>query len=213
MNKTFFNLFFSPIILKASKTQKIAYVGVMTALSIVCNMFFEIKFFDIQFSLTIVVSCLIGILIGSVFGFISCFIGDLVGFFINSFGNLYMPWVGLSTALISFIAGIVVNGIKFNFKGNIFVKLALVSVITFLICSIGINSTGFYFYNLKLGFSDAVMNYVDSTFGTGVGYFGYVAYRMIFKGQMINSVVNYALLFVIVPLIINNKKLGKGINE
>lgn len=214
MKKTICNLLFSPIILRSAKTQKIAYVGLMTALSIVCNMFFEIKFYDIQFSLTIAVSCIIGALIGSTFGFVSCFVGDLIGFFINSWGQLYMPWVGLSTAIIAFISGVVINGINFKFRGNILVKILIVSILTFLVCSIGINSTGFYFYNLKMGFSTAVIDYVNETFGSGVGYSGYIAYRMIFKGQIFNSLVNYALLFIVLPLILKNKFLRGGeINE
>ena len=68
-------LFFSKLIMNSSPTKKIAYVAVLTALCVVCNMFFEFKFADVQFSLTIAVSALAGVLLGSAFGFVACFIG------------------------------------------------------------------------------------------------------------------------------------------
>ena len=70
----------SDVLMDCSKTQKIAYIAVMTALCVVCNMFFEFKFADTQFSLTIFFSALTGIIIGPIFGAVACFMGDLVGF-------------------------------------------------------------------------------------------------------------------------------------
>ena len=118
-----------------------------------------------------------------------------------------MPWVGISTAFTAFIAGVVINGITFKFKWQIAVKIMITCVLSFLICSIAINSTGFYFYNYKIGFSTAVIDYVNEVFGTGVGYIGYVAYRMIFKGQIFNCLFNYALCAVLIPLVLNVKML------
>ena len=207
MQKKLKNLVLSNLFIKATNTQRIAYVGLMTAFSIVSNMFFEIKLYDIQFSLTITVSCLIGILIGSLFGAVSCFLGDLIGYLINSWGQIYMPWVGLSSALFALISGLIFNGFKNKNKATVYIKLGIIILLTFFICTVGINSTGFYFYNKGMGFSEAVINYVNNRFGSSVGYFGYVAYRLFFKGQIYNSLANYFLLFIIVPLIVNNKKL------
>ncbi len=197
--------FFSPLILKASATKKIAYLGVMTALLVVANTFLEIKFADVQFSLTVFLSALMGVLLGGLPGFIVCFLGDTIGYLFNSMGYIYMFWVGLSTAVCALVSGVIFHGIKFNFKGGIYIKLALITIITFLVCTVGINSTGFYFYNLKMGFSKPVIDYVNEKFGSGVGYFGYLAYRLIFKGQIFNSIANYALAFVAIPLIIRIK--------
>ncbi|MBQ0099609.1 MAG: ECF transporter S component [Firmicutes bacterium] len=213
MQKKLKALFFSNLLVKATNTRKITYVALMTAFSIVSNMFFEIKLYDIQFSFTITVSCLIGILIGSLFGAVSCFLGDLIGYFINSYGQLYMPWVGLSSALFAFIAGMIFNGFKNKSKASVYIKLAVIVVLTFIICTVGVNSTGFYFYNKGMGFSEAVINYVNERFGVAVGYFGYVAYRLFFKGQIYNSLVNYFLLFIIVPLIVNNKRIRGSRDE
>ena len=209
MQKNIKKLFFSDLVLGFSTTKKIAYIGVLTAFSVVANMFLEFRMYDVQFSFTIAISCLLGIVLGSVFGFTACFVGDFIGYLFNSFGQLYMPWVGLSTGLIAFISGIVFNGFGKTAKSKIYLKLVVVCFLTFLICTIGVNSTGFYFYNLKMGFSSAVINYVAERFNGEVGYLGYVAYRMIFKGQIYNNIFNYALLFFIVPFIFKSKLLNK----
>ncbi len=196
---------FSPLILKANNTKRIAYLGVMTALCVVANTFLEIKFSDVQFSLTIFISICMGVLLGPLFGMTVCFLGDTVGYLFNSMGYLYMFWVGLSTAVCAFIAGVIFYGLKFNFKGGIYLKIAIISLLSFAVCTVGINSTGFYFYNLGMGFSKPVIDYVSQKFGSGVGYFGYLAYRLIFKGQIYNSIFNYALTFVCIPLILRIK--------
>ena len=191
---------FSDFMLSRGRAQRIATVGVMTALCIVANMFLEIKFYDVQFSLTIFVSVLTGMLIGPLFGFGAVFLGDFLGYVYNNWGYMYMPWVGLSSALFALVAGLVM-GIRIEKKWGIYVKLALICVITFLVCTAGVNSAGFYFYNKYSGFSTAVIDYAEAHFGGTVSYFAYVCYRLIFKMQILNSVVNYALLFAAVPLI------------
>ena len=199
--------FFSELIMSSNATKRIVYVAVLTAINIVTGSILEFRIGggDTQFSITIAVSVLSGVLLGSVFGFVACFVGDLIGFFISSWGYLYMPWVGLSTAVTAFIAGVIVNGFKWKFKGQTALKVILVCLLSLFICTIAINSTGFYFYNYHLGFTEKVINYVKDTFGTNVGYLGYLAYRMIFKGQIFNCLFNYALIGIVVPLVLNVK--------
>lgn len=201
-------LFFSDLILRAGVTKRIAYLGVMTAFSVVTNMFLEFRMFDLQFSLTIIVSVIMGMLIGALPGFLICFLGDFLGYVFNSWGQLYMPWVGLSTGAMALIAGMVMNGVKLNVKGGLFYKLAAVCVLTFAVCTVGINSTGFYFYNKAMGFSEAVLNYVAERFGGETSYFAYLGYRLIFNGQIFNNIANYAVLFVLVPLLYKSKAFG-----
>lgn len=196
---------FSNLVLKSKKTQVLAYVGVLTAFSVVTQTFLEFSMYDIQFSLTIFVSIFIGILLGGAFGFTACFLGDLIGYLLNSFGGLYMPWVGISTGLMAFIAGFIFNGFKNRNKGSVYVKLGVITVLTFVLCTIAVNSTGFYFYNKEMGFSTAVVNYVSDKFGGNVSYLSYCAYRLIFKGQIFNSLLNYVLLFIFLPLIMEIK--------
>lgn len=184
-------ILFSELMEKCSKTQKIAYIAIVTALTVVCNMFFEFKLADTQFSLTIFFSAMAGLIIGPLFGFVACFLGDLVGFLYNSGGFMYMPWIGLSMGLVAFIAGLVMNGISFKFKGATYVKLAIVSLLTFLVCTVGINTTAFWLvYNTRK-----------------VPFFAYLVTRLFVQGQIWNSVFNYALMFALYPLVVKITKL------
>ncbi len=201
MFKKLKKVMFSPLILNANATKRIAYLGVTTALCVVANTFLEINFSDVQFSLTIYISICMGIILGPLCGMFSCFLGDAIGYMFNSMGYLYMFWVGLSTSVCAFIAGLIFYGLKFNFKGGVCVKLSLISLLSFFVCTVGINSTGFYFYNLGMGFSKPVIDYVSQKLGGEVTFIGYVLYRLIFKGQIYNSIVNYALAFLTLPFI------------
>lgn len=190
MQKYLKKVFFSDVLEGVSKTQKIAYVAIMTALCVVCNMFFEFKLADTQFSLTIFFSAFTGILIGPFFGFVACFLGDLVGFLYNSGGFMYMPWIGLSMGMIALISGVITNGISLKFKGAIYVKLAIISLSTFLLCTIAINTTAFWIiYNTRK-----------------VPYTAYLVTRLFVQGQIWNSLVNYALLFVSFPVFMRIKE-------
>lgn len=182
-------LFFSGAIAGKNESHKIAYVAVMTAFCVVTNMFFEFKFADVQFSLTIVVSALAGIVLGGAFGFVACFLGDLVGFLYNSGGFAYMPWIGLSMGLVALLSGILVGGVELRIKGGLYIKLALLSVVTFLLCTVAINTTAFWLLYSK------------------VSYGTYLIARLFVQGQIWNSLFNYALLFVFVPILKNVKAL------
>jgi ECF transporter S component (folate family) len=186
MQKKLKRLIFSELLEDASSTKKIAYVALMTALLVVCNMFFEFKFADTQFSLTIFFSALTGMIIGPIFGFVACFTGDLVGFLYNSGGFTYMPWIGLAMGMIALITGLIMNGINLKFKGAVYLKIAIVCIVTFLVCTVAINTTAFWIiYNTKK-----------------VPFFAYLATRLFVQGQIWNSLFNYALLFVFYPLIV-----------
>jgi ECF transporter S component (folate family) len=181
--------FSSDLMNGCSSTQKIAYVAVMTALCVVCNMFFEFKFADTQFSLTIFFSALTGMVIGPVYGFVACFLGDLVGFLYNSGGFLYMPWIGLSMGLIAFISGSLMNYVNLQNKFSIYIKISIICITTFVLCTVAINTTMFWIvYNTRK-----------------VPFFAYLVTRLFVQGQIWNSVLNYALLFVFYPVILTIK--------
>ena len=111
-----------------------------------------------------------------------------------------MPWVGLSVATTAFLSGVIFKIFK-NKPYKIFIGACIFSILSFLISTVAINSTGFYLYNQKMGFSTAVLSYSESVFGQGVSYPIYLMYRLIFKGQIFNSIFNYALLFIsVLPL-------------
>lgn len=191
MQRNVKKLLFSELLVDLSQTKKIAYIAIMTALEVVCNMFFEFKLADTQFSLTILFSAMAGFIIGPLFGFVACFLGDLVGFLYNSGGFMYMPWIGLSMGMVALISGFIVNGLDFKFKGQIYLKLALISILTFLVCTVAINTTAFWIiYNTKK-----------------VAYLAYLVTRLFVQGQIWNSVFNYALMFMLFPFFDRIKKL------
>ena len=190
----FKKLFSSEIMQDSTHTQKLAYVALMTALTVICNMFFEFKLADTQFSLTIFFSALTGMVIGPLYGFVSCFLGDLVGFLYNSGGFAYMPWIGLSMGLVAFISGIIMNEINLKNKFAIYLKIAIVCLLTFVLCTIAINTTAFWIiFNTKK-----------------VPFTAYLVTRLFVQGQIWNSLVNYALLFVSYPVIVRVKNAIKG---
>lgn len=176
-------LLFSDLLAGQSMSRKIAVIGVMTAVMVVANMFFEFKLAETQFSFTLVLSALTGVIIGPLFGFVACFMGDLVGFFYHSAGFAYLPWIGISLGLTAVIAGLVINGLPEGGKGFLFVKIGLVCILTFSICTVAINTTAFWILYSK------------------VDYGTYLISRLFVQGQIWNSLFNYALLFVIVPIV------------
>ena len=176
-------LLFSDLLAGQSMSRKIAVIGVMTAVMVVANMFFEFMLAETQFSFTLVLSALTGVIIGPLFGFVACFMGDLVGFFYHSAGFAYLPWIGISLGLTAVIAGLVINGLPQGGKGFLFVKIGLVCILTFSVCTVAINTTAFWILYSK------------------VDYGTYLISRLFVQGQIWNSLFNYALLFVIVPMV------------
>lgn len=174
-------LLFSENLAVKGRSQKIAYIAVMTALTVVSNMFFEFKLAETQFSLTLAVSAITGLLIGPLFGFVACFLGDLVGFLYNSAGFAYLPWIGISMGLTAAVFGLIVSGIESKKSWFLYVKLAIACVLTFAVCTVAINTTAFWLLYSK------------------VGYGTYLISRLFVQGQIWNSLFNYALIFLVVP--------------
>ena len=182
-------LLLSETLADKNKSHKIAYIAVFTALAVVMNTFFEFKLMDTQFSFTIVTSALTGIVIGPVFGFVACFLGDLVGFLYHSAGFAYMPWIGLSMGLTAVIAGLIMNGIPAKNLWFRALKLGAICVLTFLICTVAINTTAFWILYSK------------------VDYWTYLCSRLFVQGQIWNSIFNYVLLFIVLPILGKIKQL------
>lgn len=174
-------------------SQKIAYTAVITAFVVVSNMF-EIKLAETQFSLTIFMSAIAGILIGPLFGGTAAFLGDLVGFLYNSNGYPYYPWVGLNMLVVALFAGLIVGGIEYHKKWFLYVKLALVCLVSFFIGTVLINTTAFWLLYSKISYGE------------------YLISRLFIQGQIWNNLVNYVLLFIAVPALNRIKPLKLRIN-
>ena len=186
-------LLFSPTLAEKNAAHRIAYIGVVTAFIVASNMF-EFKLFDTQFSFTLLISMLSGLIIGPLFGFAACFLGDLVGFLVNSSGFAYMPWIGISMGLAAMLTGFVVGGIPSKYKWVLYAKLALTCLLTFSVCTVAINTTAFWLLYSK------------------VGYGQYLFARLFVQGQIWNSLFNYALLFITVPILTKIKPLKINVN-
>ena len=193
-------IFFSERLRNSSHAKKIAIVAVFTALSVVTNMFLEMRIFDIQFSLTIFFSAITGLFLGPLAGFCACVLGDFIGYVFNSWGQLYLPWVGLSTGLFAFIAGLMFGDVEMPFKKWV-VRFLIYVALTFCICTVMINSTGFYFYFKYIYVSKKFLAYAEEHFGGNSGYFIYLIYRLFINGQIWNSIANYTFLFAFLPIL------------
>ena len=193
----FKRLLFSPLLADKSAAKKVAYIAVLAALCIVTNTF-EIKFATVQFSFTILSSVLAGMMIGPLFGAAAVFLGDGVGYMMNSMGYPYYWWVALSCAMMAVIAGLIML-IPMRFKGSLFVRLAFISIATLLVCSVLINSTGMYYIGLKIYMDKGVKAAIEERFGGRNTFFIYLVIRFFLLGQIWNSLINYALLFALVP--------------
>ncbi len=177
------NIVFSSFLMNKSASHKIAYLALFSALSAVSNLF-EIPLGDNQISLTIFVSAIIGVLSGGLSGFVACFIGDLIGFLTTKIGLAYSPFVGLSTGLFAFFAGLFsMRQAKSNFI--VFLKLLAYFVVTLFVCTVMINTLWFY-----LAFSSR-----------SVSFFSYAITRLFVRFQIVNNLVNYLLLLIIYPLV------------
>ena len=174
---------------KKRGTQRLAYIAICAALNIVINRL-SLPLGAVQFSFSTFFSALTGVIIGPVFGFFSAFMGDLVGFFIGASSYAYSPWIGISTSLFAFIIGGMVYVLPAYTKLWLYVKLVLGCIISFFICSVAINSTYLYFLLYS-----------------SMDYWEFLLIRFFGQGQIWNSLVNYALLFVCVPALNSIKPL------
>lgn len=186
----FSRLLFPDYLNKKSAGKKIAYIAALTAFCVIANTFFEFKLMDTQFSVTIAASALMGLLLGPVFGFCACFLGDLIGFLANTGGFMYMPWVGISLGLTAFLSGVTVAALPFRFKGGLYIKLAVVCLLSFACSTVLVNTTAFWLLYAK-----------------GVNYWTYLFTRLFVRGQIYNCIFNYALIYALVPLLNGIKPL------
>lgn len=204
-------ILFSDLLSQKSISGKIAYTGLVAALCIATNMF-EFKFATVQFSLTIFSSVIAGLFAGPFLGFGAVFLGDGLGYLVNSAGFPYYWWVALSCAMMAFLSGVIVNVRVGRGKKGLYIKLALICALTFAVCSVGINTTGMYYIGLNLYFPTNVKNAIGEFFGGEFSYGIYFVIRFFILGQIWNSVLNYALLFLALPTLCSIKKLGFCLN-
>ena len=171
---------------------------------------FEIKFADTQFSFSLFTALLAGVMLGALPGAVAVFVGDLFGYLLNSAGMYYYWWVALSLMLMAVIAGLVMR-IPMRFKGSLFVKLTIVTVLTFSLCTVLVNSLGMYYIGINLVSSQALIDAINERFGGVLTFGNYVFVRLFVLGQIYNSILNYILAFLAIPLLNAVKPLKLGL--
>ncbi|MBR1867337.1 MAG: folate family ECF transporter S component [Clostridia bacterium] len=184
-----FRVIFSDAVYSMSLSLKIAYIAMITAFSIVVNLFVRFPLGDTQISLKIFISIMSGILLGGGSGFVVCMTSDFLGWLMNP-GGAYMPWIGLSAGLLALFSGIVMNNFKTGNRFLFYIKCFVVCLFSLTVCTVGINTTALYFAYAK-----------------DVSYIDYVFIRL--STQIINSLVNYALVFAFLPVLSEAKPLKK----
>ncbi len=122
-----------------SVTVRLCYIGVLSALATVLNIY-TIPISGSNFlSLVAFVCFAAGVLCGPLGGFAVGFIGDLLGAIIMPFGP-YNPVIGIATGMLGFIPGFIFT----YFKGNLYVKTVIAFLLSFLICTAGLNTFALY---------------------------------------------------------------------
>lgn len=170
-----------------TKTQKISYASVLTALCVLANLF-DVKVSDaLQLSFVATTGFLAGYLLGGGYGFAVCFLGDLIGAIINPHGA-YNPVIGVGTGLWGLVPGLVFT----SCRGNGQLKL----LISFAICSVLVSG-------------------LVNTFGIylmyGLGKKTFAAYLVDYPIKLISAAANYvvsAALLAVLPKILPKNKFG-----
>ena len=182
-------LCFSNFLMGKDVAHKIAYIAVMTALAVIVNTL-EIKLTVAQFSFTIFFTALAGVFLGGVVGFCVGFLGDMIGFFLHPMGE-YSPWIGISTGLMAFLVAICVLLFKGETMKQKYAKLAVGSLLIFVCCTCGITAL-----------------YLNLVWYKSMTYFEYIIERLFVEGQILNSLVNSAMIIFLLPRLEKIKILG-----
>lgn len=125
--------------------KRIAYLGIMTALAVITNIFsVTVNSGANSISFNYVICSLAGVFFGPISGGIVGLLGDLVGCLISPKGP-FNPFIMLSSALIG-----VLSGLAFMIpKVNVYLKLLIAYLFIFVICTLGFNTFGLWFYYAK----------------------------------------------------------------
>jgi ECF transporter S component (folate family) len=119
-----------------SKTQSLAYVAMLSALSVAVNVL-QIPTPLAQLSLVATVCCIAGVLLGPVNGFAVALIGDLIAGIVAPMG-IYSPIIGIGTSLFGLVPGVIFA----FFKGKDWIKAIIAFAITFVLTSFILNTIG-----------------------------------------------------------------------
>ncbi|MBR2479782.1 MAG: folate family ECF transporter S component, partial [Clostridia bacterium] len=122
--------------------KRIAYLGVMTAIAVITNCFsITVNSGANSISFNYVICALAGIFFGPVSGGVVGLLGDLIGCLIAPKGP-FNPFIMIASALIG-----VLSGLAFKIpKLNVYLKIILAYIFIFIVCTLGLNTFGLWFY-------------------------------------------------------------------
>lgn len=184
------NLLFPRYFRELSAGRKTALLGVFIALSVVANIFSIDISPSQKIAFTYLVGFFSGTLLGGPLGFIVCFFADLIAFLLPSGGGVYWPLTGICTGLLAFIPGIVMNLFRFPFRGGVYFKTAIAVLLTYLCVTCTLGAFSNYLYVKYVVY--AGREYTKA-------FFVYLAGKIGFS--TIVAVVNYALVFCMIPVL------------
>ncbi len=180
--------------------KRIAYLGIMTAISVITNCFtVTVNSGANSISFNYVICSLAGIFFGPVSGGVVGLLGDLIGCLVAPKGP-FNPFVMLSSALIG-----VLSGLAFMLpKVNVYFKIIIGYIFIFIVCTLGFNTFGLWFYYAKGKKS----------------FWVYLVARAPFQAIniAINIAITYALYFPLKKLVFdkwdtNTRKATKQVGE
>ena len=125
--------------------KRISYLGIMTALAVITNIFsVTVNSGANSISFNYVICSLAGVFFGPISGGIVGLLGDLIGCLIAPKGP-FNPFVMISSALIG-----VLSGLAFMIpKVNAYFKIIIAYILIFVVCTLGLNTFGLWFYYAK----------------------------------------------------------------
>lgn len=125
--------------------KRIAYLGVMTAIAVITNCFsITVNSGANSISFNYVICSLAGIFFGPISGGIVGLLGDLIGCLIAPKGP-FNPFIMIASGLIG-----VLSGLAFMLpKLNVYLKIIIAYVFIFVVCTLGLNTFGLWFFYAK----------------------------------------------------------------
>lgn len=195
-NHTVAGVFFSRFFLSSSSGAKIALIAMFTALAVVANALS----IDISPSQKISFTYLVGFFAGTFFGggagFVIMFLGDVIGFLINPGGGVFWFPTSISTGLLALIPGIIMNAVRFRFKGGVMLKAVIAAVATYAAVTCCLSALSNYTYVKYVVYAGREYTKLFSAYLVGkIAFSSVVAW------------INYALCFALIPVINSVKGL------
>lgn len=181
-----------------SIAKKAAFAGVFVALMTVANSFLSIDISpSVKISFNYFLSFFCGVIFGPVIGFAICFLGDLLAFLMPVFGGgVYWLPTGICSGLLAFIPGLVFGIIDFDFRGGVFAKTAISVVCTYLFITCGLGALSNYYY----------VKFVINGGEYSKAFFVYLGGKILVSS--IVSAINYALIFITIPIFNSISAIG-----